>query len=345
MCNGRETCTYSKCTGIETTMGGVSFLSCTSAYVNQFPCVHILFLSDQECALFPNGQSWYCLHTQDLIGFICQNYLNKPNKSGNCLLMCILYTFVIQNSFVHSWKDSEDLIHFRNNIKLWRAHWSSTINPPFVLVQSHYFQSLALKTSKCCSARCTQLYGVTGRNIMMLLFIIAPVYHSDIIAPVVFQIYDILAAGAGSYTSHIESGDYKATSCQNNKPDTLSSSHVWLAGTCFSWNEFRSVGFQHPSQSSLIKTSQEMREMKPGLCCVSDRETKLSGGVGPVSKGGRTEQKVSPPAWSATNAFCTPMTPQRRESSLIHVCCTSKCGLDQKHEQEHRHSFGVSSLF
>lgn len=134
--------------------------------------------------------------------------------------------------------------------------------------------------------------------------------------------YNILAAGAGSYTSHIESGDYKATSCQNNKPDTLSSSHVWLAGTCFSWNESRSVGSQHPSQSSLIKTSQET------LCCVSDRETKPSGGVGPGSKGGRTEQKVSPPAWSATNAFCTPMTPQRRESSLIHVCCTSKCGLD-----------------
>lgn len=62
---------------------------------------------------------------------------------------------------------------------------------------------------------------------MMLLFIIAPVYHSDIMAPVVFQIYDrIYWQQTPVHILVIASGGYKATSCQDNKPHTLSSSHV-----------------------------------------------------------------------------------------------------------------------
>lgn len=63
---------------------------------------------------------------------------------------------------------------------------------------------------------------------MMLLFIVTPVYHSDIMAPVVFETYYIIYwhAGTGSYSGGVASGDYKTASCQNNKAVPLSSSHV-----------------------------------------------------------------------------------------------------------------------
>lgn len=50
---------------------------------------------------------------------------------------------------------------------------------------------------------------------MMLLFIVAPVYHSDIMAPVVYETYYIIYwhAGAGSYGGGVASGDYKTASC------------------------------------------------------------------------------------------------------------------------------------
>lgn len=149
----------------------------------------------------------------------------------------------------------------------------------------------------------------------MLLFIATPVYHSDIMAPVVFEIYCIIYwhAGAGSHTRAVASGDYKAASCQNNKADALSSAHVWLAGTRFSWKE---SCFVHHQPRWLKK------ETKAGLGRVLEGDWAR---VQRVAK--RSERSAHLPDLPPT-LFCSPMMPLWRESSLIHGCCTSKCGLD-----------------
>lgn len=163
---------------------------------------------------------------------------------------------------------------------------------------------------------------------MMLLFIIASVYHSDIIAPAVFQ-SNILSAGSGSYTSHIAPGAYKAVSCHNNKPDMLSSSHVWLAGTCFSWKESR---FNRPDPGIhqdplLLKRHRKRARRNQGSAVgLTERQNWVEERVQFQRLAEQSKRSAHLP--DLPLAFCTPVTPQQRASSLIHVCCTSKCGLD-----------------
>lgn len=231
--------------------------------------------------------------------------------------LCILFAFIIQSSFASSWKDSEESFCFQTNIKCVSEHmawWSSTVNPPFVSMQSHYVQSLALETSKCCSARCTQLYGVTGRDIITLLFITAPVYHWDVMAPVVFWINYIIYwhAGTGSYSRDITSRDYEAGRSKNNK--TLVQQPCVIIRNMYSWKESSFIWV------SLIRKSQET---KLGLCLVSEGETNRGEESAPFqSVAERSERSAHLPDLPPT-LFCPAMLSLWHESSLIHVCCTN----------------------